>query len=107
GGATWNALSSDPTSGGAYTLIADGASTQRLILSDYSHIYVSTNGGTSWSTRYTSGGNGVHVAGAFFDSTNIYIGTDAGLLVSTNGGTSFALASVGGIPSGNVIASFE
>ena len=107
GGATWTPLASDPTGGGPIRLSADPASTQRLVLSDYSHIYFSSNGGTSWTTKYTAAtGQGVHVAGVFWDSANIYIGTNDGLLVSTNNGASFALAAAGGLPAGTVIAGF-
>jgi photosystem II stability/assembly factor-like uncharacterized protein len=107
GGVTWNRLSSDPTFGEAYTLFADGNNTTNLIVSDYSHVYFSSDGGNTFTQKFTTAsGNGCFVAGAFFDGNNIYIGTNLGVLVSTNGGSSFALAGVGGIPAGQAMSSF-
>lgn len=106
GGATWNRLANDPTSGEAYTLFADPNNATTLIVSDYSHIYLSTNGGSTFSQKFsTSSGSGCFVAGAFFDGTTIYAGTNQGLLVSTNGGA-FASAGVGGIPAAESMVSF-
>ena len=48
----------------------------------------------------------LHVAGVLFDGTNIYVGTNQGLLVSSNGGSTFSLSSVTGIPAGQAIVSF-
>ncbi len=107
GGLTWKRLINDPTFGGAYTLFADPANENNLIVSDYSHLYFSSNGGASFGLKFTaSGGNGCHVAGAFFDGASIYAGTNAGLLVSTNSGSTFALSSAGGIASTQAMYSF-
>jgi hypothetical protein len=109
GGATWHRLAGDPTGGGAYSLFADPASTNRLVVSDYSRVYFSSNGGSTFGLKFTyapPSGNGCLVSGAFFDGTNIFVGTSAGLLVSTNNGSTFAVASVGGIPAGQAIYSF-
>ena len=54
----------------------------------------------------SNSGAGIVLGGAFWDGTNIYLGTNDGLLVSSNGGTSFVPAAVGGLPSGQVIISF-
>jgi hypothetical protein len=99
GGTTWQPLASDPTGGGAYSIYADPSSTNRLLVSDYADVYFSSNGGNTFSLEFTYSpdGSGCYVAGAFFDGTNIYVGTQAGLLVSTNNGTTFALATMGGI----------
>ena len=106
GGLTWNRLTNDPTFGEAYSLFADPNSASKLIVSDYSHIYLSTDGGNTFASKFTtSSGNGCFVAGALFDGTTIYAGTNLGLLVSTNGGA-FTTASVGGIPAGEAIVSF-
>jgi hypothetical protein len=107
GGLSWRRLANDPTFGAAYALYVDGDGANNLILSDYSHLFFSSDGGASFSLKYTSAGaNGCFVAGAFFDGANVYVGTNAGLLVSTNGGGTFAQASVGGIPSTESIVSF-
>lgn len=108
GGVTWTPLGGDPTDGGVYTLLADPANHQRLIVASYDTVYFSNNGGSSFAQRFNfaNGGNGIHVGGAFWDGANIYVGTNAGLLVSANGGTSFALSGVTGIPGTQEIVSF-
>jgi Putative binding domain, N-terminal len=107
GGATWHRLANDPTGGGAYALFVDDSATSRLLVSDYSHVFFSSDGGASFAQKFsTASGNGCFVAGAFFDGANIYVGTNLGLLISTNSGASFALSSVGGIPAAQAIASF-
>lgn len=106
GGATWTPLAADPTGAEAYTVVADYNNPNRLIVSDYNRIWISTDGGASFQQRFsTSNGAGAHIGGAFFDGNNIYIGTNQGLLVSTNGGASFSVASWGGIPAGQSILS--
>src|SRR5215813_1300859 len=106
GGATWNRLSSDPTFGESYSLFADPNNSTNLIVSDYSHIYLSTDGGSTFAQKFsTSSGNGCFVAGAFFDGSSIYAGTNLGLLVSVSAGP-FTTASVGGIPSSQSMVSF-
>ena len=92
GGITWKALAADPTGGGAYSLVTDPASTTRLLVSDYSNVWLSTNGGASFSPAFSSNvsGAGCHIAGAFFDGATVTIGTNAGVYGSTNSGTSFS-----------------
>jgi photosystem II stability/assembly factor-like uncharacterized protein len=108
GGVTWTPLANDPTGGEAYGTWADPGSTQRLIVNSYGTIYFSNNAGSSWSTAHSvgSGGNGLRIAGVFWDSPNIFIGTNVGVVVSTNDGGSFAVASLTGIPAGSNIVSF-
>src|SRR5262249_27307035 len=70
-------------------------------------LYFSSDGGVTLASKFsTASGNGCFVAGAFFDATNIYVGTNLGLLVSTNNGASFAMSSVGGISTSLSMASF-
>ena len=108
GGLTWAFLASDPTSGGAYSFYADPTSTTRMLLSDYSHLYYSSNGGASFSQKFTANvnGGGCHVAGVFFDGSTIYVGTNAGLLTSTDGGATFAVSNIGGMQQDEVMLSF-
>ena len=103
GGTTWQQLAGDPTGGGAYALYADPGSTNRLLVSDYGDVYFSGDGGNTFGSKFTyaPAGNGCFIAGAFFDGTNIYVGTGPGLLVSTNNGDTFALSSVGGMDTNN------
>jgi len=90
-GETWSVLSGDPTGGDVYYLFADPAHEDRLIVTDYSNIYISNNGGQDFSLSYqTSNGNGIHVGGVLWDSNNIYIGTNLGFLVSDDNGGSFS-----------------
>jgi len=108
GGQTWQPTAVDPTDGGAYYLFADPTNHNRVVVTDYTSLYFSSNGGQTWALRYTTSnsGAGLLVGGAFWDGQNIYFGTNAGLLVSSNGGTSFAVANVGGLPTGHVLLSF-
>lgn len=107
GGATWTPIAADPTNAEAYTIVADYNNPNRILVSDYSTIWISNDGGASFQQRYTtSNGNGAHIGGAFFDGNNIFIGTNQGVLVSTNGGASFSVPSWGENPSGQQILSF-
>jgi photosystem II stability/assembly factor-like uncharacterized protein len=108
GGVTWSPLGSDPTASEAYCLFADLADSDRSLVSDYSTLYFSDNGGDSFAEKHSAGsaGNGLFVSGVFFDGANIYVGTNAGMLVSDNSGGSFTLSSTPGIPVGKEIVSF-
>jgi photosystem II stability/assembly factor-like uncharacterized protein len=109
GGKTWQPLANDPTGGQADKLFVDPSNKNRLILSDFSDLYFSGDGGQTWSTKYTNNVQdaGLHLAGAFWDGSNIDVGSNAGLLVSTNGGASFSVSSVGGIAAGQAMISFS
>ena len=100
GGASWSTLSFS----GAYSLSVDPAATNRLLISDYGTLYISTNGGSTFVSRYSA--SDFHISGALWDGSTIYVGSRVGLLVSTNGGTSFALAGNTGIPGGQEMVSF-
>lgn len=106
GGATWSAVT-DPTDG-AYDLFADPTNSNRLIINSWDQIFFSSNGGSTWTAKYTAldSGAGAFIGGVFWDGNNIFIGTNDGLLVSTNGGTSFAISSIPGIPTTREIISF-
>jgi hypothetical protein len=104
GGRTSTYLPQDPTESEAYSLYADPNSTQRLLISNYDTIFFSNNGGASFQAVFTV--NDCHVAGAFFDGDEIFVGTRAGLLVSSNGGGSFSLASYSGLPVDEAVVSF-
>ncbi len=68
--------------------IANPQNSIGVIVSDYSNLYFSNDGGATFGPAfYTDGtGNGAFVAGTFFDG---YVCTGWVLLVSTNGGGSW------------------
>src|SRR5258708_4728143 len=84
GGATWTSIPPDPYPQSVYCLFADPQSTNRLLVSDYTTLKLSTNSGATWTSCYTS--NDLLVAGAFLDGPRSYVGTRPCLVVSTNGG---------------------
>lgn len=104
GGTTWTSIPPDPWSQSVYCLYADPNSTNRLLVSDYTTLKISTNSGASYNDVYTA--SDFLIAGAFWDGPRIYVGTRPGLLLSTNGGATFALAGWTGIPGSEEIVSF-
>lgn len=105
GGTSWDPLISDPTFGETYSLFCDPSNSNKILLSSYTNLYFSSNGGATFSSKF-SNGNGCYIAGAFFDNTNIYVGTNSGLLVSNNSGSSFSISPVGGISGTQAMVSF-
>ncbi|MCY7410162.1 MAG: hypothetical protein LH473_07805, partial [Chitinophagales bacterium] len=109
GGATWNTLSGNPDQfETTYYIYANYDNPQQMIMSYYSQLYITNNGGTSFTLIHTANnsGSGIVIGGVFFDGANIYIGTNDGLFVSTNSGTSFTLDAATGLPTGKAIYSF-
>ena len=108
-GVTWSPLAGnpDPTSD-VWTMDVDYNNPTRLIISGYSNIYFSNDGGTTFTSIHTavSSGSGNIVGGVFFDGNNIYIGTNDGVLVSTNAGATWSTATITGIPAAQAIFSF-
>ncbi len=109
GGQTFSPLASNPTNGNAYSVQVDPNNTERLLISDQNSLYYSSNGGSSFSNVYTTTDltNGLHVAGAFWDGDDIYVGTSSGLLTSSNGGINFGVDTASGIPSNEAFVSFS
>lgn len=107
-GQTWAVLSGNPDPyEDYYTISVDRANPDRIIISDYSTIFYSSDGGTSFSSIHNaSSGAGALIAGVLFDGNDIYLGTNDGVLTSTNGGTSWNLAGITGLPSNERISSF-
>jgi hypothetical protein len=108
GGVTWKQVAGwNGSDDQAFSLFANPASTTQLLLSDYGNLFYSGNGGTSFTQVFTdNSGAGCYIGGVFWDGSNIYVGTDVGLLISNNGGSSFALSTATGLPSGSSILSF-
>ncbi len=108
GGQTWQPIANDPTFGDAFYFLANPNNANQLLLTDYYNLYFSNDGGSSFALKYTtSEGGGLHIAGAFWDNNNIYIGTSVGLLLSANNGSTFSLSSASGLPAGNTIYGFS
>lgn len=105
GGASWQDLN-NPQPDGLLDLSADPASTGRLLVTDWSRLYFSDDGGQSFEVRYDDNFGNLYVAGAFWDGDDIFVGTVYGLLVSHDGGQSFALENAPGLPAGSGFASF-
>ncbi|MBK7851025.1 MAG: T9SS type A sorting domain-containing protein [Bacteroidetes bacterium] len=109
GGSTWNILPGNPDpSEEAFGIWTDHLSTGRIVLSYYGSIWYSQDGGNSFTNVYSTlnMSAGVLVGGVFFDGSDIFIGTNEGLLVSHNSGSSFTRDSSPGIPAGQSIYSF-
>ncbi len=104
GGATWVSVPPDPWSPSVYCLYADPLSTNRLLVSDYTTLKLSTNSGATYTDVYSA--SDLLIAGALWDGAKIYVGTRPGLLVSTNGGATFNLATTPGIPATEEMVSF-
>lgn len=104
GGVNWSPLTSDPTFGEAFSLNCDINNSNNILISDYTNLYFSSDGGTSFSLKYTNS-NGCYVAGVFFDGSNIYAGLDNGILVSTNSGSAFSLSGIT-VPLSEAMVSF-
>ncbi len=107
GGTTW-AYTTDATNGnGVWLVYGNPQNSNQLIVSDYSNLYFSNDGGTTFGGAFykDTTGAGAYIAGTFFDGRNIYICTNIGLMVSTNGGTSWSVPQMPGIPySENIIS---
>jgi hypothetical protein len=104
GGVTWTSIPPDPWSPSVYCLYADPLSTNRLLVSDYTTLDISTNSGATYSECYSN--SDLLIAGAFWDGPAIYVGTRPGLVVSTNGGASFTFVGTPGIPATEAMVSF-
>jgi len=104
GGITWYALASDPTGGEVWWLHADPNSSSALLLASYSSLYFSSDGGGSFNRVYSA--SDLLIAGAFWGSEGIFVGTQEGLLVSSDGGASFPKHTSSGLPAGAFIVGF-
>jgi photosystem II stability/assembly factor-like uncharacterized protein len=107
-GTTWSALAGNPdNTEEAFSIDVDYNNSNRVILAYYGSIFFSNNGGTTFTNIHNaSTGSGNVVGGVFFDGSNIYIGTNDGVLVSTNAGTTWTTATINGLAATERIWSF-
>jgi photosystem II stability/assembly factor-like uncharacterized protein len=107
-GATWSTLTGNPdNTEETFSIDVDYNNPNRVIISYYSNIYFSANGGAGFTSIHTATSNaGNVVGGVFFDGNNIFIGTNDGVLVSANGGLSWTVSNLSGIPATERIWSF-
>lgn len=104
GGASWTPVPPDPYSQSVYCLYVDPFSTNRLVVSDYTTLKISTNSGKTYASCFAS--NDLLVAGVWWEGARISVATRPGLVVSTNGGASFAFVGKPGIPATEELVSF-
>ena len=110
GGVHWMPCAGWPSTRSCYFVSAAWNSTTRIFAASPTKLYTATDGGANFNTAYDffSAGlaNGVRMCGAFYDGANVWMGSNAGLLVSSTSGDSFAIASVSGIPASEAMVSF-
>ena len=109
-GVNWSILAGTPnnTSEDYYNITVDYANPNRVIISDYAHLFFSNNGGATFAQFHTASDTdfGTVVGGSFFDGANIYLGTNDGVITSTNGGVNWTIPAISGIPAPEGIWSF-
>ncbi len=100
GGTTWNFITDATGGNGAWLTYANPQNSNQVIVSDYSDLYFSNDGGNTFGSAFyvDTTGAGAYIAGTFFDGLNIYICTNIGLMVSTNGGNTWSKPKMPGIP---------
>lgn len=99
GGLTWN-FTTDATSGnGVWLIYANPQNEKELLVTDYSDIYYSTDGGITFGSAFYTDttGAGAYIAGVLWEGSTIYICTNIGLMVSTNSGASWSKPTMPGI----------
>jgi hypothetical protein len=110
GGATWSKLAGyDASLGMVYRMAANYNNPQQLLINYYGDIFFSNDGGITFQLvkHAANMGVGIIMGGAFFDGSNIYIGTNEGIFSSSNGGSSFSAMAISGFKAGQVIWHFS
>lgn len=105
GGLTWVPVAGDPTAGVTYSMFVDPNDPEHLLIASSTQLFASTDGGDNFTALYTTQAASLHLAGAFFDGTDLYAATSDGMLLSQNSGA-FAAYSLPGYPVGAKIAAF-
>ncbi len=108
-GATWYPLIAPITSStNTLRIFADYNSPSRILVADYSQIFLSKDGGATFTTVFQTSSTtiGNHIAGVCFDGANIYICCEDGIYQSTNNGTTWSWLTTTGLAAGEKILSF-
>jgi photosystem II stability/assembly factor-like uncharacterized protein len=99
GGTTWSTLCTAPFVGqGFFDLLVDPADGQHLLAGTTGGLYVSTDGGVTWTRRRTARTWSLAIAPAGGRSAEILAACSDGVYRSTNGGTSWSAVTLGGSP---------
>ncbi len=99
GGTTWTTLCTAPFVGqGFYDLIVDPGDSNHLLAGTTRGLYVSTNGGTSWTLRRGARTWSLAIAPGGGPSAEILAACSDGLWRSTNGGTTWTAVALPGAP---------
>lgn len=109
GGNSWTFMPGNPYSDEEFLFIyANFQNPAQVLITTYNELFVSQNGGASFSLKYSAAdpGAGILLSGVFFDGPNIYCGTNDGVVISNNSGSSFSLSNFGGIPAAEAIMGF-
>src|SRR5829696_4559608 len=99
GGSTWSTLCTAPFVGqGFYDLIVDPANSQHLLAGTAGGLYVSNDGGVTWTRRRTARTWSLSMAPAGGPSAQILAACSDGLWRSTNGGNTWNAVTLPGTP---------
>lgn len=110
GGNNWTQLPGfNSANGEVWAMAVNYYDSAQLVMNYYGSIVFSNDGGNTFQTVKNATINtlGIRICGTFFDGSNIYIGTNEGILYSTNGGISFNTMPTSGIAAGQTLLSFS
>jgi hypothetical protein len=110
GGNSWNIVAGYNLEayGKVYRMSANYNNPNQILINSYGDILLSNDGSSSFTLvkHAANMGAGLIMGGVFWDGSNIYIGTNDGLITSSNSGATFTLQVTAGITAGQVIWSF-
>lgn len=109
GGSTWSDVPNDPTEGGAYGFSVHPSDPRRILVTGWSSLHATRDGGATWKTLQgePDADAGVLLGGVFWDGADVYLATNGGLFVSHDSGWTFAKNTASGIPAGDRIVALS